>query len=179
MRRRQQQATTPVHTAMPNELHPVIFPARQALLQSESGPLASRTLTGIPYSAEYEHLPTVSDSPSPPFSFAARCPTLLRPLATVQHVLREESSKAEGASAKGQQHAFAGKGVSSHHRYSARRFFLVVFGIVEVRGNWSNEVSSFIRTLAEARARSSLPSCSKEEPPRMLWCPAGALVCLC
>ena len=51
----QQQATTPVHTAMYNELQAAIPPASQALLQSQAGPFASRAFTTIPYSTEFEY----------------------------------------------------------------------------------------------------------------------------
>ena len=50
-----------------------------------------------------------------------------------------------------------------------RRCCLVVLGI-EVGGRWSNEESSFVRMLAQARA--SHP-CA--QPPHLLWCPAGLL----
>ena len=51
----QQQATTPVNTAMYNELQAAIPPASQAMLQSQAGPFASRAFTTIPYSAEFEY----------------------------------------------------------------------------------------------------------------------------
>ena len=53
-----------------------------------------------------------------------------------------------------------------------RRCRLVVLGI-EVGGRWRNEASSFIRMLAQARARSS-PQISAQ-PRHLLWCPAGLL----
>ena len=52
-----------------------------------------------------------------------------------------------------------------------RRCHLVVLGI-EVGGRWSNEASSFIRTLAQARARSSPPSLRAATASALVsrWC---------
>ena len=65
----QQQATTPVHTAMSNELQAVIPPASQTLLQSQAGPFASRAFTTIPYISESSFAPptlrTFLSVPSP------------------------------------------------------------------------------------------------------------------
>ena len=67
----QQQATTPVHTAMSNEPEGVIAPASQALFQSQVGPVASRAFTTIPSSTRVRiPIPVFQDCPSPSFSFA-------------------------------------------------------------------------------------------------------------
>ena len=234
----QQQATTPVHTAMSNELQAVIPPASQALLHSQAGPFASRAFTTIPYTTEFEypshlfrilllrrlrlHLPLSARF--------CRCRRPLDPLgdhraACAQSgVLRARGGPLERAAARicreggarvttntrladihtlsrvddrrievianglpmwgGSQLAvdttlvspltrsgeprsrggtFAGAALKDARRTKERtypellrnrRCRLVVLGI-EVGGRWSNEASSFIRMLAQARARSS------------------------
>ena len=48
----QQHAAAPVNTAARQDLYSTLDPASQAILDSQSGPFASRTFTTIPYTAE-------------------------------------------------------------------------------------------------------------------------------
>eukprot|EP00435_Cladocopium_sp_Y103_P004285 s556_g1.t1 len=165
----QQHATAPFHTAARTDLYSTLDPASQALLDSQSGPFASRAFTTIPYTSEATYPPH-----SPCLIAPVGAVALLTHLATtVQLAPGQGYSEAEGCHWNTQQHEFAGKlapvrggrfaaaALHTARRNKERtypelaasgRCRLVVLAM-EVGGRCSTEAAQFLRLLAQAKAR--------------------------
>jgi hypothetical protein len=65
----QQHAAAPVNTAARQDLYTTLDPASQAILDSQSGPFASRTFTTIPYTAGVTYPDQVGSSCSVALGF--------------------------------------------------------------------------------------------------------------
>ena len=199
----QHKAATTTHTAFRAEVRQRLDPGSQALLESQTGPHASRAFTTIPYHNDNTYpshlfrllLLRRLRLPLPLFARFCRCRRTLdslgdhRVACAQSGLLRARGGPLERAAARiwgGNQLAvdttllspltregvprqrggtFAGTALGDarrrkEHTYPellrSRRCKLVVLGL-EVGGRWSEETASFIKLLAQHKARHAKP----------------------